>query len=153
MCVALKKWCFHFDAQVYMQPHSYQCAMLCPLRTFVLGKMFRLHSKEVWQHSSPEIIVHHFLPKTFVHFFGTYSDFKNTWIWLSTFDRYMPPTSHNKHSLTHSLVIPCQVRPKFFFCYVALSRPTVKCEKTGSSVFFSPFYFIFLCQIWAEEFA
>ena len=32
-------------------------------------------------------------------------------------------------------------------CYVALSRPTVKCEKTGSGVFF----FFFLCQIWAKN--
>ena len=31
-------------------------------------------------------------------------------------------------------------------CYVALSRPTVKCEKTG---FF--FFFFFLCQIWAKN--
>ena len=30
------------------------------------------------------------------------------------------------------------IRPKFFFCYDALSRPTVKCEKTG-------------CQIWAKN--
>ena len=33
-------------------------------------------------------------------------------------------------------------------CYVALSRPTVKCEKTGSGFFF---YFFFLCQIWAKN--
>ena len=32
--------------------------------------------------------------------------------------------------------------------YVALSRPTVKCEKTGS-VFF--FFFFFKCQIWAKN--
>ena len=30
--------------------------------------------------------------------------------------------------------------------YVALSRPTVKCEKTGSG-----FFFFFLCQIWAKN--
>ena len=29
-------------------------------------------------------------------------------------------------------------------CYVALSRPTVKCKKTGS-------FFFFLCQIWAKN--
>ena len=34
---------------------------------------------------------------------------------------------------------------QIFFCYVALSRPTVKCEKTGSVFFF------FLCQIWAKN--
>ena len=34
-------------------------------------------------------------------------------------------------------------------CYVALSRPTVKCEKTGSGFFF--FFFFFLCQIWAKN--
>ena len=34
-------------------------------------------------------------------------------------------------------------------CYVALSRPTVKCEKTGSVFFF--FFFFFLCQIWAKN--
>ena len=33
-------------------------------------------------------------------------------------------------------------------CYVALSRPTVKCEKTGSGFFF---FFFFLCQIWAKN--
>ena len=32
--------------------------------------------------------------------------------------------------------------------YVALSRPTVKCEKTGSGFFF---FFFFLCQIWAKN--
>ena len=32
-------------------------------------------------------------------------------------------------------------------CYVALSRPTVKCEKTGSGFF----YLFFLCQIWAKN--
>ena len=31
--------------------------------------------------------------------------------------------------------------------YVALSRPTIKCEKTGSGFF----YFFFLCQIWAKN--
>ena len=33
-------------------------------------------------------------------------------------------------------------------CYVALSRPTVKCEKTGSGFFF---FFFFKCQIWAKN--
>ena len=37
---------------------------------------------------------------------------------------------------------------KFFFCYVALSRPTVKCEKTGSVFFF----FFFISDL-GEEFA
>ena len=37
--------------------------------------------------------------------------------------------------------------PKKINCYVALSRPTVKCEKTGSGFFF----FFFLCQIWAKN--
>ena len=45
-----------------------------------------------------------------------------------------------------------KIRPKFFFCYVALSRPTVKCEKPGSGFFFIYFFFIFfLCQIWAKN--
>ena len=35
--------------------------------------------------------------------------------------------------------------------YVALSRPTVKCEKTGSGFFFFFFFFFFLCQIWAKN--
>ena len=39
------------------------------------------------------------------------------------------------------------VRPNFCCCYVALSWPTVKCEKTGS-VFF---IYFFLCQIWAKN--
>ena len=42
------------------------------------------------------------------------------------------------------------MRPKKKKCYVALSRPTVKCEKTGS-VFFFFFFFFFLCQIWAKN--
>ena len=41
------------------------------------------------------------------------------------------------------------IRPKKKNCYVALSRPTVKCEKTGSGFFF--FFFFFLCQIWAKN--
>ena len=41
-------------------------------------------------------------------------------------------------------------RPKKKNCYVALSRPTVKCEKTGSFFFFF-FFFFFLCQIWAKN--
>ena len=36
-------------------------------------------------------------------------------------------------------------------CYVALSRPTVKCEKTGS-VFFFFFFFFFMSDL-GEEFA
>ena len=39
------------------------------------------------------------------------------------------------------------IRPKKKNCYVALSRPTVKCEKTGSGFFL----FCFLCQIWAKN--
>ena len=39
------------------------------------------------------------------------------------------------------------IRPKKN-CYVALSRPTVKCEK-NRVVFF--FFFFFLCQIWAKN--
>ena len=42
------------------------------------------------------------------------------------------------------------VRPKKKKCYVALSRPTVKCEKTGSGFFF---YFFFLMSDLGEEFA
>ena len=38
------------------------------------------------------------------------------------------------------------IRPKKKKFYVALSRPTVKCEKTGSF-----FFFFFLCQIWAKN--
>ena len=34
-------------------------------------------------------------------------------------------------------------------CYVALSRPTVKCEKTGSVFFF--FFCCWKCQIWAKN--
>ena len=41
------------------------------------------------------------------------------------------------------------IRPKKINVYVALSRPTVKCEKTGSGFFF--FFFFFLCQIWAKN--
>ena len=37
-------------------------------------------------------------------------------------------------------------------CYVALSRPTVKCEKTGSGFFFF-FFFIFYMSDLGEEFA
>ena len=33
-------------------------------------------------------------------------------------------------------------------CYVALSRPTVICEKTGSGFFF---FFFWKCQIWAKN--
>ena len=40
------------------------------------------------------------------------------------------------------------IRPKKKNCYVALSRPTVKSEKTGSGFFF---FFFFLCQIWAKN--
>ena len=36
-------------------------------------------------------------------------------------------------------------------CYVALSRPTVKCEKTGSGFFF--FFFFFFWSDLGEEFA
>ena len=39
------------------------------------------------------------------------------------------------------------LRPKKKKCYVALSRPTVKCEKTGSFFFF----FFLKCQIWAKN--
>ena len=42
------------------------------------------------------------------------------------------------------------LRPKKKNVYVALSRPTVKCEKTGSGFFFF-FFFFFLCQIWAKN--
>ena len=35
-------------------------------------------------------------------------------------------------------------------CYVALSRPTVKCEKNRVGFFFF-FFFFFLCQIWAKN--
>ena len=35
-------------------------------------------------------------------------------------------------------------------CYVALIRPTVKCEKTGSFFFFV-FFFFWKCQIWAKN--
>ena len=41
----------------------------------------------------------------------------------------------------------CTHQAKKKNCYVALSRPTVKCEKTGSRFFF----FFFLCQIWAKN--
>ena len=40
-------------------------------------------------------------------------------------------------------------RPKKKNCYVALSRPTVKCEKTGSFFFF---FFFFMSDL-GEEFA
>ena len=36
------------------------------------------------------------------------------------------------------------------FCYVAVSRPTVKCENTGSGFFF--FFFFFMLDL-GEEFA
>ena len=36
--------------------------------------------------------------------------------------------------------------------YVALSRPTVKCEKTGSGFFFFFFFFFFMSDL-GEEFA
>ena len=39
------------------------------------------------------------------------------------------------------------IRPKKKNCYVALSRPTVKCEKTGSG-----FFFFFMSDL-GEEFA
>ena len=42
------------------------------------------------------------------------------------------------------------VRPPPKNCYVALSRPTVKCEKTGSGFFF--FFFFFMSDL-GEEFA
>ena len=38
------------------------------------------------------------------------------------------------------------LRPKFFCCYVALSRPTVKMRKNRVR-----FFFFFLCQIWAKN--
>ena len=48
-----------------------------------------------------------------------------------------------------SLCVYCTVlRPNKKNCYVALSRPTVKCEKTGSGFFF---FFFFYCQIWAKN--
>ena len=37
-------------------------------------------------------------------------------------------------------------------CYVALSRPTVKCEKTGSGFFFFFFFFSLMSDL-GEEFA
>ena len=41
----------------------------------------------------------------------------------------------------------CDMRPIFFnFFYVALSRPTVKCEKNRVG-----FFIFFLCQIWAKN--
>ena len=42
------------------------------------------------------------------------------------------------------------IRPKKKKVYVALSRPTVKCEKTGSGFFF--FFFFFMSDL-GEEFA
>ena len=42
------------------------------------------------------------------------------------------------------------IRQKKKKCYVALSRPTVKCEKTGSGFFF--FFFFFMSDL-GEEFA
>ena len=42
-----------------------------------------------------------------------------------------------------------RVRPKKKKIYVALSRPTVKCEKTGSGFFF---FFFFMSDL-GEEFA
>ena len=42
-------------------------------------------------------------------------------------------------------------RPPKKICYVALSRPTVKCEKTGSGSYF--FLFIFFMSDLGEEFA
>ena len=38
-------------------------------------------------------------------------------------------------------------------CYVALFRPTVKCEKTGSGFFFFFFFFLFKMSDLGEEFA
>ena len=43
------------------------------------------------------------------------------------------------------------LRP-IFFCYVALSRPTVKCEKTGLVFFIYLFFFFFMSDL-GEEFA
>ena len=43
-------------------------------------------------------------------------------------------------------------RPKKKKCYVALSRPTVKCEKTGSGFLFFFFLFFFMSDL-GEEFA
>ena len=57
--------------------------------------------------------------------------------------KFHTPESNKK---VYSSDVP--VRPKKN-CYVALSRPTVKCEKTGS-VFF--FFFFFLSDL-GEEFA
>ena len=48
-----------------------------------------------------------------------------------------------KGNLQMSVISLHQAPPKN--CYVALSRPTVKCEKTGF------FFFFFLCQIWAKN--
>ena len=45
--------------------------------------------------------------------------------------------------------VTCRDQAKKKNCYVALSRPTVKCEKTGSGFFF--FFFFFKCQIWAKN--
>ena len=43
----------------------------------------------------------------------------------------------------------CSLGKKKKNCYVALSRPTVKCEKTGSGFFF---FFFFMSDL-GEEFA
>ena len=48
----------------------------------------------------------------------------------------------SEHYKTSSIIRPPQKN-----CYVALSRPTVKCEKTGSGFF----YIFFKCQIWAKN--
>ena len=53
-----------------------------------------------------------------------------------------------KNEALKKLYFKSIIRPKKKNVYVALSRPTVKCEKTGS-VFF--FFFFFLCQIWAKN--
>ena len=58
-------------------------------------------------------------------------------------------SKRGKRKKLHLCEIVIIIRPNFCCCYVALSRPTVKCEKTGSVFFF--FFFFFLCQIWAKN--
>ena len=60
----------------------------------------------------------------------------------------------NMFFISH-LMYNIMLRPKKKKCYVALSRPTVKCEKTGSVFFYIFFYFFifFFMSDLGEEFA
>ena len=65
--------------------------------------------------------------------------------------KYNNLLSFNKmYTIQLNTIVEIRVRPKKKNCYVALSRPTVKCEKTGSVFFF--FFFFFMSDL-GEEFA